>query len=186
MTEVVLRALNEDDLESLVRTRISEAGTMGSPMPASAPETLRASLRDRVAHSGALFRGELLLGIETDGRLVGDIQARCPEHAMPPGVFEVGIGLFDAADRGRGIGRTAVALITARLFEELGAHRVQADTDLENTAMRKVLERLGFGFEGVMRGFMPAGPGDAPRDYAIYGMTRIDYEDVRTRWTRTS
>ncbi len=182
MTEVDLRTLREDDLTALVDTRVAEAGTMGSPMAARPPEEIRASLRDRVAHSGSLFGGEVLLGIDADGRLVGEIQARCPENGMPPGVFEIGLGLFEAKDRGKGIGRRAVALMTARLFERHGAHRVQAGTDLDNGAMRGVLDRLGFGFEGVMRGFMPM-PAGPPRDYALYGMTQTDYEDAKIRWT---
>ena len=47
---------------------------------------------------------------------------------------------------------------------------MQLTTDVDNAAMRRVAERLGFGFEGVLRGFMPIGEG--PRDYAMYGMTR--------------
>jgi ribosomal-protein-alanine N-acetyltransferase len=179
---IALRPLRPVDLEALVDTRMAEAGTMGNPAPARPREEIRSALRDRVRHSGTLFRGEILFGIQVDGELVGEIQARCPEHAMPPGVFELGIGVFAEADRGKGIGTRAVALMTARLFSEHGAHRVQAGTDLDNAAMRGVLERLGFGFEGVMRGFMPM-PGKAPRDYALYALTATDYGDMKARWT---
>jgi RimJ/RimL family protein N-acetyltransferase len=48
---------------------------------------------------------------------------------------------------------------------------VQATTDVDNVSMRRVLEALGFGFEGVLRGFMPDADGP-PRDYAMYGVTR--------------
>ena len=99
---------------------------------------------------------------------------------MPPGVFELGIGLFDPADRGKGIGSKAVILMTKRLMDEEGAHRVQAGTDLENVAMRAVLERLGFGFEGIMRGFMPTP--DGPRDYALYGITAAMVKELRATW----
>ena len=44
--------------------------------------------------------------------------------------------------------------------------------------MRTLSERLGFGFEGVMRQFMPST--DGPRDYAMYAMTKDDYEDAKT------
>ena len=181
MNDVRLRPLLDSDVDLLVRARIEEAGTMGNPSPARPEAELRVALEERAAHSGAHHRGELLLGIEADGRLVGEIQARCPENWTPPGVYELGIGLFATSDRGRGIGRRAVALMTARLFREDGAHRVQAGTDLENDAMRAVLERLGFRCEGVMRGFMPM-PGDEPHDYALYAITRRDFEDVGDAW----
>ena len=65
----------------------------------------RERLRKRIEHSGKLVDGWLDLGIEADGRLVGDITARSPKNALPPGVFEVGITLFDP-DRDRGVGRS--------------------------------------------------------------------------------
>jgi RimJ/RimL family protein N-acetyltransferase len=51
--------------------------------------------------------------------------------------------------------------------------------------MRCVLERLGFGFEGVLRGFMPTA-NRGSRDYTMYAMTRDDWENVKDGWTRTS
>jgi len=136
--------------------------------------------RELIARSGRLVDGMLDLGIEENGRLVGEIQARCPKNGLPPGAFELGVGLFDEGDRGHGIGRRAVALMTSMLFDEEGAHRVQLSTDVDNAAMRAVVEHLRFGFEGVLRGFMP--DRDGPRDYAMYGLTRQDYEDVKTGW----
>ncbi len=94
MSDVRLRPLRASDVDQLVRTRIEEAGTMGNPAPARPEDELRAAIEERVAHSGTHHRGELLLGIEVDGRLVGEIQARCPENGVPPGVYELGIGLF--------------------------------------------------------------------------------------------
>jgi RimJ/RimL family protein N-acetyltransferase len=179
--DVRLRRLRGAEIDTLVRARIAEAGTLAQPGPAPDADQIRGQLQERVAHSGGFFHGEILLGIEADGRLVGEIQARRPEWAMPPGVFELGVGLFEAADRGKGVGSKAVALMTKRLMDEEGAHRVQAGTDLENVAMRTVLERLGFGFEGVMRGFMPS-PG-GPRDYALYGITAPMYQEARSTWT---
>ncbi len=181
MTDVRLRRFRSSELEALVRARIEEAGTLAQPGPVPDADAIRGPLRDRVAHSGEFFRGEILLGIEADGRLVGEIQARRPENAMPMGVFELGIGLFDDADRGKGIGSKAVARMVTRLMDDEGAHRVQAGTDVENAAMRAVLDRLGFECEGVMKSFMPSP--DGPRDYALYGLTEGRYRDVRDVWT---
>jgi RimJ/RimL family protein N-acetyltransferase len=109
--------------------------------------------------------------------------------AMPPGVWELGVELWDEADRGRGYGREACALLAAHLFEAQGAIRVQATTDVDNAAMRRTLETLGFGYEGVLRGFMPQ-PEGGPRDYAMYAMTDEDHRTITERsgapWTRTS
>lgn len=148
--------------------------------PAQTPEHL-AAWRRRLALSGARTDWEILFAVEAEGRLVGDAQARCSEQAMPPGVWEIGLDLWDSADRGRGIGSEVVALLTRHLFAREGAHRVQATTDVENVPMRRALERCGFILEGVLRGFMPVADGP-PRDHAMYGLTRTDVETVGARY----
>lgn len=141
--------------------------------------------RERIERSGERNGSEIMLAIEAEGRLVGDVQGRCPRFAMPPGVWELGIELWDRADRGHGIGRETVRLLSSYLFDREDAIRVQATTDVDNAAMRRVLEVLGFGYEGVLRGFMPD-PAGPPRDYAMYGMTRADWENVaRNGWMPT-
>ena len=66
-----------------------------------------------------------------------------------------------------------MALLTGWLFEQQGAARVQAGTAVGNLAMRRVLERLSFTCEGVMRAFMPEGSGRT--DYALYAVTSNDW-----------
>jgi RimJ/RimL family protein N-acetyltransferase len=170
---VVLRPLRTQDTDQV----------LGSLMPwvtdGAAEREIRENLRGRVAASGTMTERELLLGIETEGRLVGDVQAR--HDGGPKGVFELGITIFDEADRGKGVGRQAVAAITSHLFAAEGAHRVQLTTDVANVAMRAVVERLGFGFEGVLRGFWPEP--DGYHDYAMYAITKHDHESVSQTWT---
>ncbi|MEP7059168.1 MAG: GNAT family protein [Actinomycetota bacterium] len=115
------------------------------------------------------------LAIEANGRVVGDIQGRRDPYLVS--LFEIGITLFDAADRGRGIGRDALSLMTGHLFEKEEAHRVQLSTDVANAAMRRAAEAAGFTFEGVLRGFWPSAADGAAADYAMYAMTRHDLED---------
>lgn len=150
--------------------------TAGSSTVLVGDEAERAArFRRRLERSGARNEWEVLFAIEADGRLVGDCQARCSEQAMPPGVWEIGLELWDEAERGRGLGLEATRLFTSYLFEHEDAIRVQASTDVDNAAMRRVLDSIGFGFEGILRGFMPI-PAGGPRDYAMYGMTRQDWE----------
>jgi RimJ/RimL family protein N-acetyltransferase len=135
--------------------------------------TARAPRRERLRASGGRYFTEMLFAIEADGRLVGEAQARFDGNLIPPGVFELGIELFRPEDRGRGIGTGAISAFLERLFGGEGAERVQGSTDLENAAMRRTFERLGFTFEGTMRGFMPSEEGR--RDYALYGITRQEW-----------
>jgi ribosomal-protein-alanine N-acetyltransferase len=143
-------------------------------VPGMREDEARRRLLERIERDGELVEGRLDLGVEAEGRLVGHVEARQPKQAMPPGVFELGISIFEA-DRGKGYGTDAVAALTDLLLDEYGAHRVQASTDVLNAAMRAVLERLGYTFEGILRGFMPTQDGGRA-DYAMYGVTREDWE----------
>jgi RimJ/RimL family protein N-acetyltransferase len=138
------------------------------------------AVRKKISASGAWHEGWIEFGVEADGRVVGEVQARCVPRAMPPGVFELGVEIYDEADRRDGLGGEAVREITRFLFRDEGAIRVQVATDVDNDGMRRLSERLGFGFEGVMRGYMPTSKG--PRDYAIYAMTRNDYQEEKNGW----
>jgi RimJ/RimL family protein N-acetyltransferase len=172
---VILRPLRLDELDAVLaaRDRLGIGPQFGGAPP-------RARLRRRLTRSGRLARGHLDLAVEVDGRLIGEIQARGrPAQTLPPGVFELGILLYDPADRGRGFGREAVALLTGWLFEQAGAARVQAGTAVDNAAMRRVLERLGFACEGVMRGFVPEGSGRT--DFALYAVTSGDWPGAGCR-----
>lgn len=176
---VLLRGFRPDEVDLAVER-------MQSIPPAELDRDTLRERRERIERSGERGGWEIMLAIEADGRLVGDVQGRCPRFALPPGVWELGIELWDAADRGRGFGTKAVALLSGFLFEREDAIRVQATTDVDNAAMRRLLEALGFGFEGVLRGFMPDA-GGAPRDYAMYGLTEGAWKnDTRDAWTRTS
>ena len=124
---VLLRPLREEELDTVWEARVND-----DTAPWMSTSQAYERLRERIANSGEFVDGWLDLGIETGGRLVGEVDARRPPRTMPEGVFELGIGLFDEDDRGKGIGSEAITLMTRRLFEREGAHRVQLGTALEN------------------------------------------------------
>jgi RimJ/RimL family protein N-acetyltransferase len=133
------------------------------------------SFRRRLSRSGRFWRGCLDLAIDHRRRLVGAIDARTrPKQTLLPGVFEIGLVIFRADDRGMGYGGEAVQLLTTWLFDQAGAERVQAGTAVDNGPMRSVLERLGFRLEGIMRSVAPMADG-----------TRIDgamYAAIKSEW----
>ena len=73
---------------------------------------------------------------------------------------------------GTGIAAEAVTRVIDQLFAE-GQRRVFADTDPDNAGSRRLLERLGFRLEGVLRGEWETHIG--VRDTTLYGLLREEW-----------
>jgi len=113
---LLLRGVGPEEIE-MVLPRVAPVEL------AAGDEVAVARKRARLERSGERTEWEIWFAIEAGGRLVGDIQGRCSDAAMPPGVWELGIELWNEGDRGRGYGREACALLTSHLFEAEGAIR---------------------------------------------------------------
>jgi RimJ/RimL family protein N-acetyltransferase len=168
---VVLRPLRMEELDDLLEARMRI-----DDLPLTTGAAARRQLARQIANSGRFANGRLDFGVEAGGRLVGTIDARHPQGFVPSGVYELGIVVFDTGDRGKGYGAEAVSLLLGHAFETLNAGRIQAGTAIGNRAMRRVLEKLGFREEGVMRSFMPVGEGR--EDYVLYAITRDDWNKL--------
>ena len=169
---VRLRPLREEEFDVLWEDRIGDDAFPHLSRPGA-----RERLRIQVERSGRLAEGRLDLGIEAEARavLVGHIEARAPRGVERGAVFEIGISLFPR-ERGRGYGSEAVGLLTRYLLDEADGRRVQASTGVENVAMRRVLEKLGFSCERILHDFMPGRDGER-EDYVLYARKREQYRD---------
>lgn len=65
-------------------------------------------------------------------------------------VWEAGI-MMGPAGQGRGLATKALSEVIDLGFDRLGARRIFADIDDENTASIRLFERLGFAREGLLR-----------------------------------
>jgi RimJ/RimL family protein N-acetyltransferase len=63
-----------------------------------------------------------------------------------------------------------LAAFVELLVAEHGMARIQASTAVGNEAMRRVLERLGWTFEGVLRDYFPR-EGGGREDYVLYAVS---------------
>ncbi len=166
-SRVRLRPPTLDDVDAISAAADADPSTMGET-----GETAREKLLKRIERKPTLEHdGFLGLVIEHERTPIGEIQARAPKHGMPPGGCEIGITLFPES-RGLGLGREAVALFTNHLLDA-GYYRVQATTATGNAAMRRVLERVGYAFEGIVRDYAPTADGGR-EDYAMYSFTARD------------
>lgn len=66
------------------------------------------------------------------------------------GRAEIGYSLAQAS-QGRGLATEAVRAVVAHAIDALGLFRIEADVDPRNDASRRLLERLGFRNEGLLR-----------------------------------
>lgn len=84
---------------------------------------------------------------------------------------------------GRGITPTAVALATDAAFEQFGMHRMEICIRPENLASLRVVQKLGFRYEGLRRRYIHID--GAWRDHFAFALTREDVpQGVLRRWVQ--
>ncbi|MFC3572175.1 GNAT family protein [Streptomyces yaanensis] len=92
--------------------------------------------------------------------------------------WNIGIGLMTQA-RGKGVGTEAQRQLVGYLFAHTVAERVEADTEAENIAEQRALEKAGFTREGVRRSVVFR---DGQwRDGVLYSILRSDMDGSAPR-----
>ncbi|MGY1809688.1 GNAT family N-acetyltransferase [Blastococcus sp. SYSU D00669] len=117
--------------------------------------------------------------IRVDGRLAGQVTIdNVVRGAMRSGHLGYWI---DRAEAGRGMASLAVALVCDHAFGPVGLHRLQADIRPENGPSQRLVERLGFTREGLLRRYLDI-DGDW-RDHLTFALLAEDVPGgVLTRW----
>ena len=173
--QVHLRPITEDDLDLLERLQgREEAGPFGF-FGFRDPGRLRREWADR----GLLADGDggrLAVAHAGDDRFLGEVQWRQVLQGPASPCWNIGISLL-AAERGRGYGTRAQRLLAEYLFAHTRVNRVEASTEVANTAEQKALEGAGFTREGVLRG--ACFRDGAWRDMVMYAVLRADLRAVR-------
>ena len=125
----------------------------------------RASIRNLLAH--ARTGHALPFVIEVDGELVGQLNVSSITFGS---LSSASIGYWvSQAHAGRGITPTAVALATDYCFSTLRLHRMEICIRPENAPSLRVVEKLGFRYEGLRRRFIHIN-GDW-RDHFCFALT---------------
>ena len=165
---LVLRPLRPAEVDAEWQAMVAEAA---GPVVRSFPPD-EAAFRARLAWSGQLRDGWLDLAIDLDGTSIGRIQTFVPRgRSLPPGTFDVGIGLREQA-RGKGYGREALTLLTDWLFEHAAAEVVEAGTSEANHAMRAVFRRAGWTEDGTETA--------GGHEWVRYRITRREWQAMRS------
>jgi len=111
--------------------------------------------------------------LDEDGHMVGRITL----NGIVRGAFQsCSIGYWLAADvTGRGLATAAVRDIIRVAFDDLGLHRIQGETLLDNVASQRVLERTGFVRFGIAATYLNIA--GRWQDCAIYQLINETYAD---------
>jgi RimJ/RimL family protein N-acetyltransferase len=104
-----------------------------------------------------------------DDRLIGTVSLFAINRAQRRG--EVGYALAASA-WGHGYASEGLRLAIAYAFGTIGLERLEADIDPRNAASYRLVERVGFRREGLLRERWRVG--DEVTDSAIYGLLRGD------------
>jgi [ribosomal protein S5]-alanine N-acetyltransferase len=133
----------------------------------------------RVLGQRARMGTSLPFAIRVEGRLAGQVTIdNVVRGALRSGYLGYWI---DRSVAGRGMASLAVALVCDHAFGPVGLHRVQADIRPENLPSQRLVERLGFRQEGLLRRYLDI-DGDW-RDHLSYALLAEDLPaGVLSRW----
>lgn len=168
---VLLRPLREDDVPALF-AQYSDADFMRywSFPPLTAIDQARAMFDRNLRGARAGDCIPWAVALARDDAMIGT----CTLFAIDAAHRRAMIG-YGLARRhwGRGYAQEALRLALGHAFGALGLHRVEADIDPRNAASLRLVERLGFAREGLLRERWLVG--DDVQDSAMYGLLARDY-----------
>ena len=134
---------------------------------------IRGLLHQMKEHQGLPFV------IEVNGELAGQLNV---SNILYGSVASAMLGYWIAPEfAGRGVTPTAVALVSDYLLSIVGLHRVEIAIRPENNASLRIVEKLGFRYEGLKERYIHIN-GDW-RDHFIFAITIDEVPDgILNRW----
>jgi ribosomal-protein-alanine N-acetyltransferase len=136
-------------LEEFIEWRNQPLSVRHNPLKAMSVEEIAQMLSSEGAELAQLRAHESYRWfISVDGQVVGAVSLKNISHSM--GYGEIGYGLAES-HHGKGIATAAVRLLVEKIFRETNLRRLLAYVHEENVASCRVLEKLGFQEEGLLR-----------------------------------
>ena len=181
--DVRLRLVRMKDVKALEKALLGNRSWL-RPWEATNPHApnsfdirgmVRSLLRAVDDHTGLPFV------IEHEGQIVGQINVANILHGS---VSSAVIGYWVVPEvAGKGITPTAVALVSDYLYNVVGLHRIEIDIRPENSASLRVVQKLGFRYEGLKQRYIHIN--GAWRDHFVFALTHEEVpRGVLNRWLR--
>ena len=152
---VTLRGVKRSDWRALERA-LSDNRAWLQPWEATSP-VRSAAAEDQKAAVKSLMRyarqgSGLPMVMEKDGELIGQLNVSQITYGS---LSSASVGYWVVKEHaGQGITPVAVALATDYLFFERGLHRMEICIRPENTSSFRIVQKLGFRFEGFRRRYI--------------------------------
>ncbi|HKV91157.1 MAG TPA: GNAT family protein [Candidatus Angelobacter sp.] len=108
--------------------------------------------------------------VDADGEVAGSLSLKNISHAM--GYGEIGYG-FAESHHGKGIATAAVRLLVEKIFHETNLRKLLAYVHEENVASCRVLEKVGFQEEGLLREHYVIN--GVPVNEVLYGLLKKEW-----------
>ena len=141
---LLLRPYRVSDEADWRRIEDDEEVRLGLDWPLRTARQVREHLVDRTAHTTLSHPGDLLvLAMELDGHVIGDVSLHLRTVALETRVAEIGWLQLTAAG-GHGYATEAARAMLDLAFDELGACLVTAVVARSNIASARLALRLGF------------------------------------------
>jgi RimJ/RimL family protein N-acetyltransferase len=172
---LVVRALLRSDLPDLMR--VNGDARVTRFLPYRRWETLAdaEAWLDRMAGIQATGGAHQFVVVDRHG---GAAIGTCLLFRYDEGSARAELGYALARDRwGRGYMREALGAVVDHALRVAGLRRLEAEVDPANVASTRLLERLGFVREGVLRQRWVGARG--PYDVAFYGLLREEFGSSR-------
>jgi ribosomal-protein-alanine N-acetyltransferase len=152
---VTLRGVKRSDWRALERSLSDNRAWLQpweatSPVRSAAAEDQRAAVRSLLKY--ARQGSGLPMVMEVDGELIGQLNVSQITYGS---LSSASVGYWVVKEQaGKGITPVAVALATDYLFFDRGLHRMEICIRPENTSSFRIVQKLGFRFEGFRRRYI--------------------------------
>jgi len=149
MPAINLLPYEQSFLQAFIDWRNQPLSIRHNPLMKMSDEEIAKMLHDEGADLSDLKKHESFRWfISVDGQVVGTVSLKNISHSMSYG--EIGYGTSES-HQGKGITTAAVEVLIEKIFTESTLRRLLAYVHEENHASRRVLEKLGFQEEGILR-----------------------------------
>lgn len=179
--DVTLRPIRVRDTSALERELMLNRGWL-RPWEATNPDGFvsfdtRANIRALISY--ARTGAGIAFAIEVAGELVGQLNVSAITHGS---LSSAQVGYWVAQRvAGRGVTPTAVALATDYCFSRLHVHRMEICIRPENGPSLRVVEKLGFRYEGFRERYIHIN--GAWRDHVCFAVTAEEVpQGLLARW----